>query len=276
MFAYYLHALPLPLHRVATFVVLFSELIVPFGDSPVAPCGTWRASSQSRFALRYFFVANSGFWSSRDRSAAFVSTTRHSRGRLSGWYRKSAPEGPTSRGGAEDGDRRGVHWIARARRRAAARLWSPTLGGRASIEPFHLVNSYGAIEPVERQRDEVVFEGTWDDVALGDAHWVEYELPCKPGGLSRAPCFPHAAPAAPRSASLAGVARRFSPGAMGHPVVDDLLRENPRVTCSLCPRPLRASRRAFGQAAIATASPRGRSAALAARAARRVRSAFFR
>jgi hypothetical protein len=109
-------------------------------------------------------------------------------------------------------------------------LWSPIVGGDPSIEPFHLVNSYGAIEAVGQEREEVVFEGTRDDVAVGDAHWVEYELPCKPGDPSRAPCLTtlHARRLDLRlwQASLGDFRRE--PWVIR--LVDDLLRENAAVT----------------------------------------------
>ncbi|HEX4478935.1 MAG TPA: lipase maturation factor family protein [Polyangiaceae bacterium] len=58
-----------------------------------------------------------------------------------------------------------------------------------SFDPFHLVNTYGAFGSVEHERHEVVIEGTWDDPLSGDAHYQEYEFPCKPGDPKRRPCF---------------------------------------------------------------------------------------
>ncbi len=65
-----------------------------------------------------------------------------------------------------------------------------------SFDPFELVNTYGAFGVVGRERREIVFEGT-DAFELGpDAHWVEYEFPCKPGDVRRRP--PWVAPYQPR------------------------------------------------------------------------------
>jgi hypothetical protein len=57
-----------------------------------------------------------------------------------------------------------------------------------AFEPLHLVNTYGAFGSVTRVRHEIAIEGT-DDEEL-DAHttWREYELPCKPGDVTRRPC----------------------------------------------------------------------------------------
>jgi hypothetical protein len=51
------------------------------------------------------------------------------------------------------------------------------------------VNTYGAFGSVGRTRDEIILEGTSDEV-LGEATvWKEYELPCKPGDPMRRPCL---------------------------------------------------------------------------------------
>jgi hypothetical protein len=68
-------------------------------------------------------------------------------------------------------------------------LISPEQRMNASFDPLDLVNTYGAFGSVDHERHEVVLEGTWDDVLSGDAHWLEYEFPCKPGDPRRAPCL---------------------------------------------------------------------------------------
>ena len=59
----------------------------------------------------------------------------------------------------------------------------------ASFDPLHLVNTYGAFGSVGRVRHEVVLEGTSDRVLGPNTVWREYEFPCKPGDVSRAPCL---------------------------------------------------------------------------------------
>ncbi|HEX3774130.1 MAG TPA: lipase maturation factor family protein [Polyangiaceae bacterium] len=68
-------------------------------------------------------------------------------------------------------------------------LLSPRQAMNASFDPFDLVNTYGAFGSVNRVRNEVVLEGTLDDGLAPGAHWVEYELPCKPGDPRRRPCI---------------------------------------------------------------------------------------
>ena len=57
-----------------------------------------------------------------------------------------------------------------------------------SFVPLDLVNTYGAFGTVDRERYEVILEGTRDEVPDRSARWEEYELPCMPGDPRRRPC----------------------------------------------------------------------------------------
>jgi len=59
----------------------------------------------------------------------------------------------------------------------------------ASFDPFNLVNTYGAFGSVSRERYEVIIEGTSATTLDEHSTWTEYELPCKPGRVDRAPCW---------------------------------------------------------------------------------------
>jgi hypothetical protein len=59
----------------------------------------------------------------------------------------------------------------------------------ASFAPLHLVNTYGAFGTVSRIRHEVILQGTRDETLDEHTRWEEYELPCKPGDVSRRPCL---------------------------------------------------------------------------------------
>ena len=65
-----------------------------------------------------------------------------------------------------------------------------------SYDPFDLVNTYGAFGTVGRERDEIIFEGTDDELITGDTKWKEYEFKAKPGDPNRRP--PFVAPYQPR------------------------------------------------------------------------------
>jgi hypothetical protein len=58
-----------------------------------------------------------------------------------------------------------------------------------SFDPLDIVNTYGAFGSVDRERYEVILEGTADAVPDRTAHWQEYELPCMPGDPRRRPCI---------------------------------------------------------------------------------------
>jgi hypothetical protein len=64
---------------------------------------------------------------------------------------------------------------------------SQTMNG--SFDPLSLVNTYGAFGGVDRERHEVILEGTRDEVPDRGADWEEYELPCMPGDPRRRPCL---------------------------------------------------------------------------------------
>lgn len=57
-----------------------------------------------------------------------------------------------------------------------------------SYDRLALVNTYGAFGSVGMERYELVIEGTRDADAT-TARWSAYELPCKPGDLTRRPCL---------------------------------------------------------------------------------------
>jgi hypothetical protein len=71
----------------------------------------------------------------------------------------------------------------------AVNLISPRQAMNASFDPFALVNTYGAFGSVGRVRHEVILEGTLDAGGSGEARWLEYEFPCKPGDVRRRPCL---------------------------------------------------------------------------------------
>src|ERR1019366_9160670 len=58
-----------------------------------------------------------------------------------------------------------------------------------SFDPLDLVNTYGAFGNVDRERHEVILEGTRDAAPDGSARWQEYALPCMPGDPRRRPCL---------------------------------------------------------------------------------------
>jgi len=66
-------------------------------------------------------------------------------------------------------------------------LLSPRQAMNASFDPFDLVNTYGAFGSINRERNEVILEGSPDELGP-EMRWFPYELPCKPGRVTRRPC----------------------------------------------------------------------------------------
>ncbi len=58
-----------------------------------------------------------------------------------------------------------------------------------SFDRLHLVNTYGAFGSVGRRRQEIVFEGTDDELVGMGTQWTAYEFKCKPGDPYRRPCI---------------------------------------------------------------------------------------
>lgn len=56
-----------------------------------------------------------------------------------------------------------------------------------SFDPLHLVNTYGAFGSVGQTRDELIIEGTSDDVVTNETRWLPYEFKGKPGDPLRRP-----------------------------------------------------------------------------------------
>src|SRR4029077_8415197 len=73
--------------------------------------------------------------------------------------------------------------------RPARNLFSRRQLMNASFEPLHLVNTYGAVGAVTRERLEVVIKGTDADSPDASVQWREYESKGKPGDVSRRPCI---------------------------------------------------------------------------------------
>ena len=71
--------------------------------------------------------------------------------------------------------------------RPARNLMSKRQLMNSSFEPLHLVNTYGAFGAINRQRYELVIEGTADSRIGADTRWLEYGFKGKPGDPRRRP-----------------------------------------------------------------------------------------
>lgn len=71
--------------------------------------------------------------------------------------------------------------------RPALNLLSRRQVMNGSFDPLRLVNTYGAFGHVTKQRDELIIEGTTDEVVTPSSEWREYEFKAKPGDPARRP-----------------------------------------------------------------------------------------
>ncbi len=58
-----------------------------------------------------------------------------------------------------------------------------------SFDRLSLVNTYGAFGSVGQVRNEIILQGTRDEVINEATVWKEYEWKCKPGDPMRRPCL---------------------------------------------------------------------------------------
>jgi hypothetical protein len=68
-------------------------------------------------------------------------------------------------------------------------LLSPNQAMNTSFDRLHLVNTYGAFGSVGRERFELIFQGTRDEVPAEFADWQDYEFKVKPGDPRRPPAL---------------------------------------------------------------------------------------
>ena len=66
-------------------------------------------------------------------------------------------------------------------------ILSPRQIMNTSFDPYDLVNTYGAFGSVGRERFNVVFEGTMDDIPDSNAHWKAYPYKGLPVALNERP-----------------------------------------------------------------------------------------
>jgi hypothetical protein len=71
-------------------------------------------------------------------------------------------------------------------------MLSPNQIMNTSFDPLNLVNTYGAFGSVGRERYNIVFEGTYDDIPTDSANWKDYPYKGLPTDLDQRP--PQVAP----------------------------------------------------------------------------------
>lgn len=185
------HHLPERVHELGVLFNHFSELVAPFGV--FGPRRVRYAAGVIIIVFQLFLIASGNLsflnwltitvaWSCFDDEAFQALIPKRVRPATRG------PQRPLGRG------RRVVTGvlvtvIAILSLNPIVNLLSPRQAMNAAFDPFDLVNTYGAFGSINRVRNEIILEGTADEVQGPNTRWVAYELPCKPGDPSRRPCL---------------------------------------------------------------------------------------
>ncbi|MFI5664341.1 lipase maturation factor family protein [Streptomyces sp. NPDC051684] len=177
--SWFFHHLPRPLHRVEVAANHVTQLAVPFLLFAPQPVATWAAALM--IVTQLWLVASGNFawlnWLTIVLAASALD--------LSALHATPAlPEAPL--------------WyevvvialtaaVAVLSYRPVRNLLSRRQSMNRSYDSLHLVNTYGAFGSVGRVRQEIVIEGTTDEVPRPESGWLAYEFKGKPGDPRRLP-----------------------------------------------------------------------------------------
>ncbi|MET8163698.1 lipase maturation factor family protein [Streptomyces sp. NPDC005329] len=169
--SWFFHHLPKPLHRVEAAANHFTQLVVPFLLFAPQPIAT--AAACLMILTQLWLVLSGNFaWLNWITVVLAVSALRLPAGR------RSAPAAPLW---YEIVVLTAIALLLFLSYRPVVNMLSRRQVMNRSFDPLHLVNTYGAFGSVSRIRQEVVIEGTLDDVPREDSDWREYEFKGKPG-----------------------------------------------------------------------------------------------
>jgi hypothetical protein len=180
--SWYFHWLPAGVHRAGVIFNHIAELIVPFGYF-VPPLAAVAGAVTILFQL-VLVVSGNLSWLNWVTIVLCIPTLDD---RWWSWLPVTPPVA------APESD---VYRVTMYVVTAGAALLSvgPTLNMLSSRQlmnysynPLHLVNTYGAFGSITRERNEIVIEGTTDDVVTATTHWQEYEFKGKPGDPAKLP-----------------------------------------------------------------------------------------
>jgi hypothetical protein len=191
--SWFFHHLPRPLHRAETIGNFVAQLVLPFGLFLPQPFATVAAMLM---IVTQLYLVVSGNYAWLNWVTIVVMTAAIADPVLQGFLPGLAPVPASAFVPAPAWFTAAVIGITLL---VAVLSWFPVrnlLSRRqamnASFDPFRLVNTYGAFGSVSRVRDEVVVEGTDEEVVDAGTTWREYEFRGKPGDVRRMP--PQVAP----------------------------------------------------------------------------------
>jgi hypothetical protein len=181
--SWYFHHLPKPLHRIEVLGSHFAQLVAPillFFPQPIA------AFAGLVMAVTQFWLVLSGNFSWLNVTTIVLTASAFDDRQLGRILPATVPR--TAPAAWQDVIVVAVTLLVLSlSARPARNLLSRHQLMNASFEPLHLVNTYGAFGSIERERHEVVIEGTADAVVTEGTVWTEYEFRGKPTSPGRRP-----------------------------------------------------------------------------------------
>ncbi|MFD7291738.1 lipase maturation factor family protein [Streptomyces sp. NPDC059897] len=177
--SWFFHHLPRPLHRVEVAANHVTQLAVPFLLFAPQPVATWAAALM--IVTQLWLVASGNFawlnWLAIVLAASALDlSSLHPPPALPGaplWYEVVVIALTAA--------------VAALSYRPVRNLLSRRQSMNRSYDSLHLVNTYGAFGSVGRVRQEIVIEGTTDEVPRPESGWLAYEFKGKPGDPRRLP-----------------------------------------------------------------------------------------
>ncbi|MGW2344947.1 lipase maturation factor family protein [Streptomyces sp. NPDC001661] len=177
--SWFFHHLPRPLHRVEVAANHVTQLAVPFLLFAPQPVATWAAALM--IVTQLWLVASGNFawlnWLAIVLAASALDlSSLHTAPALPGaplWYEVVVIALTAA--------------VAALSYRPVRNLLSRRQSMNRSYDSLHLVNTYGAFGSVGRVRQEIVIEGTTDEVPRPESGWLAYEFKGKPGDPRRLP-----------------------------------------------------------------------------------------
>ncbi|MET8472041.1 lipase maturation factor family protein [Streptomyces sp. NPDC006422] len=177
--SWFFHHLPRPLHRVEVAANHVTQLVVPFLLFTPQPVATWAAALM--IVTQLWLVASGNFawlnWLAIVLALSALDLSRlHTPPALPEaplWYEVAVIALTVA--------------VAALSYRPTRNLLSRRQSMNRSYDSLHLVNTYGAFGSVGRVRQEIVIEGTADEVPRPDSGWLAYEFKGKPGDPRRLP-----------------------------------------------------------------------------------------
>jgi Lipase maturation factor len=188
--SWWFHHLPMPVHRIEVAANHVAQLVVPFAllaPQPVA------GAAAAVMIITQGWLMLSGNFSWLNLITITIAVSALGDGFLDPLVPVAAPASLTDAPAWHHALVIAVTAVVAVRSwRPARNLLSRRQLMNSSFDPLHLVNTYGAFGSITRERREIVFEATLDEVPGPDADWRPYECKAKPGDPMRRP--PQVAP----------------------------------------------------------------------------------